>query len=110
MYTATMETKIAEHPLIRTVLIGGAGRHQPFLLIELNDDTLISEIQQNEILTEIWPTVQVANEQCPHNVAIIRKHTFLAHPTKPMPRLGKMSVVRMDSLELYQDVIEKLYA
>jgi acyl-coenzyme A synthetase/AMP-(fatty) acid ligase len=109
IYAATVEAKVAEHPLIRTVLIGGAGRRLPFLLIELSDTSPLSEIQEDRMLTEIWPAVEKANELCPQGVAITRKHTALVDPAKPLLRLGKMSVDRLGSLKLYHDVVEKLY-
>jgi acyl-CoA synthetase (AMP-forming)/AMP-acid ligase II len=109
MYVATIEAALLQHPLIQTVIVGGAGRHLPFALIELSDRMPLSEVQQDQVLTQIWPAMERANELCPEFVAITRKHTILVDPAKPLLKLGKGTLDRTGSLELYRVAIDKVY-
>jgi hypothetical protein len=112
-YATAMENQLQEHPLIRSAVIGGAGKTTPFLLVELytKDEKKpdSTEKEGSALFSEIWQAVENVNKLSPNGVGINKEHILILSPNEPLLRLGKGSVDRRGSLERYSDIIESLY-
>lgn len=106
---ADIEAKIQKHPGVRSALIGGEGRPRPFLIVELDRNTLMSKRDEGSKLDEIWPYVERAHDRCSGHVKLTRRLTMFTDPTKPLLRTAKDTVSRKASLELYSSEIDRLY-
>lgn len=104
MYAAHLEDKIASaHPSIRTALVGGHQRKQPFLLLELADSATTVD--------DIWPRVDEINLRYTHSsVRLNRSLVLITEPSRPFVRLAKGSVARKPTFDLYAKDIDSLYA
>ena len=121
LYATELEAIITQHPLVRSAIVGGQGRKKPFLILELvaskavrsssepSESTLGAEAE-NDMIERIWPVVEKGNEQCSEYVRLEKRLTLLTQPTKPFVRTSKESVLRRESLALYGEEIEVLYA
>ncbi|KAF2650921.1 hypothetical protein K491DRAFT_782258 [Lophiostoma macrostomum CBS 122681] len=101
-----MEGAIVGHPLIRGALVVGTGRFQTTLLVEPRPDLKISSEQ---LIEEIWPTVEHANTLGPAHGRIFRSKVLVATPDKPFVRAGKGTVIRGQTTRLYEAEIDAMY-
>ncbi|KAL8806333.1 MAG: hypothetical protein Q9200_005078 [Gallowayella weberi] len=113
-----LERIIESHPKVLCALVGGEGRHSPFLIVELEEETIgrssestdMASNRQRDRLNGVWPAVEKANESCWENVRLTKDLTLIAEPAKPLPRTTKGTVARREAAALYQEHIDKLYA
>lgn len=54
------------------------------------------------------PSVELANYGVPGFARIFKEMILVARPDKPLPRAGKGTVIRKQSLALYADEIEEM--
>ena len=80
-----MEGVIELSPFVSAALISDRGQAGLALLVETRA-VVTSEEQKKELLDDIWPSVQSANEICPVEQKILRGLVVF---TGPMPRAAK---------------------
>ena len=102
----TLEAAITAHPAILSALVAGHGRFQASLLVEPRT----FPADTDDLLKEIWPTVQAANKSSPTHSKIMRDFITFTKPEKPVPRAAKGTVQRIMTLELYKNEIDELYS
>lgn len=109
MYAADLEDKVCSaHHLIRTALIGGNQRKQPFLLLELAAAT---DCDETAALDEIWSHLSAINTRYAHgSVRLSRSLVLVADKSRPFVRLAKGSLARNQTFALYKQDIDNLYA
>jgi thioester reductase-like protein len=103
----TMEGIILGSPLLSGALIVGTARFQAALLIEAKEHVVMSA---DELIEEVWPFVQRANDYGPAHAQIFRAKIGVASRDKPFQRAGKGTVVRSKTNDEYSDEIEGLYS
>ena len=104
----TMESVISAHPAVKSAVVAGHGEFQTSLLIEPQKHPSTPE-EREALLTDIWPTILNANRDCPAHGRIMKKFIMLTSPDKPMPRAGKDTVQRHQTLTLYANEIKSFY-
>ena len=105
----TMEGFIGHDKEVDGVIAVGQGRFQAALLIEPKKFP-DSDIEFQQLLDRIWPTVQEANKGYPAHGQIFRDFIILTSPGKPMARTSKGTVQRLRTLRDYQQEIDALFA
>lgn len=96
---------------VAAVLVAGAQRFQAALLVEpVTNGKDLSPSERAAFIEEIWPTIAEANQECPAHAQIAKSHILFIHPQKPMLRAGKGTVRRAETLRLYADELDSLYA
>lgn len=103
-----MEGIISAHPAIRSAIVGGHGKFQSCLLLELVSCPRTVE-DRVQLLDEIWPTIERANQDCPSYGRVLKDFILFTTSEKPMLRTGKGTVQRQLTLNLYENEINKLY-
>jgi len=106
----SMEGLVSSHPAVRSALVIGAQRLQAALLIELTNNKDMSPQEELDMIDQIWPAVENANKECPRHAKVSKTHIVFVKPNKPMVRAGKGTVVRQQTLNLYADETDDLYA
>lgn len=107
IHASTMETEIEKYQDVDAVLIGGNGRYQPCLIIELVRETAM--LSEETKLDKIWPFIFKANEHCLDAVKLSKNLVMFSSPAKRLVRTIKGTISRRESLALYSEEIEKLY-
>lgn len=102
-----MEGAIVGHPLVRGALIVGTGRFQASLIVEPKPGL---EMSKDDLIAEIWSTVQHANTLGPAHGRIFKHKIVVTSDDKPLIRAGKGTVIRGQTTKLYADEVEALYA
>ncbi len=79
------EVAIQDHPSVKGALVVGTGRFQCALIIEpqVHGDN-------ENLISRIWPTIELANAQSPGHGEINRNLVMIAKPEKPFYRAGKV--------------------
>ena len=103
-----MEGMISAHPLIRSAIVGGYGKFQSCLLVEPVNCSATPK-DEVKLLDDIWPTIELANQNCPSYGRIMKDFILFTSSEKPVLRTGKGTVRRQMTLDLYQNEIDKLY-
>lgn len=108
----SMEQHITScNPEVAAVLVAGAQRFQAALLIEpVTDVGELSLSERAAFIEKIWPTIADANEECPAHARVAQTHILFTHPQKPMLRAGKGTIRRAETLRLYANELDALYA
>lgn len=103
-----IETVVSRYPGIKHVMVGGAGRAAPYVLIEVKEElrgrdseALVDEIYQNAIVG--------VNKTTAEQVGIPRETVFLAKPEKPIKLTPKHLILRREVEKDYQEEIEAAY-
>ena len=110
LQAAKIEAEITNHPDIQAVVVGGEGRLHPCLIIELAGSVDLSPAEQVKVLDGLWPEISKANRLCSEYVKLQKDLMVCATATKPLVRTIKNTVLRRESLALYQAEIDALYA
>ena len=106
----SMEQHVVQaSPKVRNVLVAGAQRFQAALIIEPADNADLPAAQKAELIEELWPTIEEANEECPAHARISKSHILLTSPAKPMTRTGKGTIQRFATYTLYSEELDTLY-
>ena len=112
LHITRMEWILQEHPRVNAAIVGGNGRIRPFLLIELTSGH--NKLESNESdasLDEVWSAVEKANEVTrAEGLKLSKRLTIIAPGDKPFPRLLKGSLDRPNTLKVYSQEIEDMYA
>ncbi|KAH8901470.1 acetyl-CoA synthetase-like protein [Thozetella sp. PMI_491] len=105
-----MEKMIGQHLAIAGVVIGGEGRHAPFVIVERSENFDVPEEEEEELLDQLWPSFVEANKCCSKYVQLQKSLVLFTKPDKPLARTLKGSISRQKSLELYRAEVDSLYA
>ena len=111
LHASTLEPEIESHELVKSALIGGHGRPKPVLLIELIPNAQAkaeTESDRKTLLRSLQPYIDKVNAQCHPSVQLSQELVIFGK--KPFERTIKDSVARVQTLQLYDDEIESIFA
>ena len=100
---SSIETAIEKSLLVRSALVGGTGKPRLFLLVEL-----VEGVERESATSGVWDFVRAVNRDSPAYASIDEGNIVLGEPSRPFLRSVKGSVLRKETMELYQDEIEKM--
>jgi thioester reductase-like protein len=106
----SFEKTMENEPLVKSALLIGAGRFQTGLLIELDWDLVRDDMHPDDLIDQLWPTIERANSESPSHGRVWRSKVAIARKDRPFLRAPKGSVVRRTTCELYQREIDALYS
>ena len=107
----SMEQQIvARNVNVKTAIVAGAQRFQLSLIIEPAISRKLSLTQRAAFIEELWPTIEVANLDCPAHGRISKSHILFTNPAKPVLRTAKGTVQRFATYRLYSEELDVLYA
>ncbi|KAF7340998.1 Acetyl-CoA synthetase-like protein [Mycena sanguinolenta] len=107
-----MEELILTCPSIDATIIFGRERSQIGVLIEPTRDYAIDPRDEHQLVNYrnlIWPIIEKANEIAPAYARIYKEMILVTQPGKPLLRASKGTLLRKQSLILYEQEIEELY-
>lgn len=118
LHAGKLEKIIESDPRVQSALIGGEGRPQPFLILELSKDICggaaesaeIGSSRQQAQIDDIWPVVEEANKSCVESVRLTMELTLIAGADRPFSRTAKGTVARHDSAAVFEKQIDSLYS
>ncbi|KAJ6457233.1 acetyl-CoA synthetase-like protein [Mycena sanguinolenta] len=102
-----MEDVLVTSPFITGAVIFGRERNQVGVLIEPNQNYQLDPTEEQQLIKYrnlIWPVIAPAFAQ------IHKEMILVTHPTKPMIRAPKGTVIKKPTIALYQQEIENLYS
>ena len=103
-----IEALIESHPAVNSALVGGHGKFQSVLLVEAVKVPSTKQ-ERDELLHEIWPTIERANQQSPAHGQLFKDLVLFTTTVKPMLRAGKGTVQRKKTLDLYDEELDSMY-
>lgn len=104
-----IESILNRHPTIQNVMVGGDGKPEPFVLVELKDPT-VSPIHRAKATEVIWSLLQEINKTNVTEIQVPERLILLSDPARPLQRLTKGTLDRRSILQSYHADIESLYA
>ncbi|KAI0908240.1 hypothetical protein F4823DRAFT_599854 [Ustulina deusta] len=105
------ENAVTAHQNVAGALVTGSHRFRLCLLIELKPESAPkTEEERQNVLDELWPTIDEANKAAPRFGQVPKELVILASPSKPFSRASKGTIQRRLSIAAYEDEIEELYA
>ncbi|MCJ1475982.1 hypothetical protein MMC13_004646 [Lambiella insularis] len=104
-----MERTISAHPAVLAAIVSGHGRPQASLLIQPRKLPTTEE-EREDLLDEIWPTIERANLDCPAHGRIMKDFVIFSTKDQPMTWTGKETVTRKMTTAMYQEELDNLYA
>ncbi|KAI5275360.1 acetyl-CoA synthetase-like protein [Aureobasidium subglaciale] len=108
--TSMEDVIINGHPAVESALICGHGRTQCALLLELSSSqSSDDEKSEEEVVEELWPAVQRANENIPEYGRLMKDMVIVVKQGKRMVRADKGTVQRKRTLERFAAELDKLY-
>ncbi|KAI0911563.1 putative NRPS-like enzyme [Ustulina deusta] len=102
-----MEGAVRESPLVRDGLMVGNDRLMPGLL--LFRSTAATGLSDDEVIDEIWPIIESANEVMDEYARITRDMIAVLAADIEYPATDKNNIIRAASYREFEDVVEKLY-
>lgn len=103
------EKLVERHRMVKGALVVGQGRFQTGLLIE-PDWTAIEPTQTSpELVDAVWPTIESANAASPAYGKVWKSKIAIGARDKPFMRAPKGSIVRRQTVDIYEAEIEALY-
>ncbi|KAJ7636277.1 putative aminoadipate reductase [Roridomyces roridus] len=105
-----MEDILIASPHINGVVVFGRGRNQTGVLIEPH--TPFDPTEDNklgEFCDLIGPTIGEVNQRIPAFSKLYKEMILVTHPTKPMVRAPKGTVIKKATIEAYKTEIDTLY-
>ena len=105
-----LQTRIQDHPLLKSAVVVGQGQFQVGLIIEPDYDKYDASMPDQELIDKVWPAVETACKSVTATGRIFRDMIMVAKKDKPFPRAGKGTILRAKTLALYKEEIEELYA
>lgn len=103
------EKLVESHPMVKGALVVGEGRFQTGLLVELDWVAVPPSQKSSEILSLVWPLIDKANALAPAYGKVWRSMIATASRDKPFKRTPKGSIVRRQTVDLYEAEIHALY-
>jgi thioester reductase-like protein len=103
------EKLLESHPWVKGAVIVGQGKFQAGLLIEPEWNQVGTQ-DPSALVDVIWPLVEQANQEAPTHARIYQSKIAVASQQKPFKRAAKGSIIRLQTVALFKDEIEALYA
>lgn len=103
------EKLIESHPLVKGAVVVGQGKFQAGLLVE-PEWSQASTQDSSAVVDQIWPMVEQANREAPAHARIYQSKIAVAKREKPFIRAAKGSIIRLQTVAVFKDEIEALYA
>ncbi|KAJ4324199.1 hypothetical protein N0V94_001411 [Neodidymelliopsis sp. IMI 364377] len=103
------EKLLESHPWVKGALVVGQGKFQAGLLIE-PEWNQVSTQDPSALVDSIWPLVEQANQEAPAHARIYQSKIAVASQQEPFKRAAKGSIIRLQTVALFKDEIEALYA
>jgi len=100
-----IEGKVAGHQALKGCLMFGVGRTACGMLLEPTQDGITKE----ELLSSVWTTIEEANSLVPERARVLKSLIVVASAERPLVRAAKGTLVRKQSLKLYEMKIEDVY-
>jgi thioester reductase-like protein/aryl carrier-like protein len=108
--TAMEDMIVSGHPAVESALVCGEGREQCALLVELSStESSEEEVPEEELVEQLWPIVQKANEKCPEYGRVMKDMVIVAKQGKRTVRADKGTVQRKPTLESFAAELDELY-
>ncbi|CAE6355575.1 unnamed protein product [Rhizoctonia solani] len=104
-----IEDEIIKCPQVQSVVMFGREQNQTGLLVELRDQPVSLDGDYENIIDQIWPFIELANNNASTHSRIAREAILFATPSRPLPRTPKGNVARAATLKLYADDITRMY-
>ncbi|KAF7340997.1 Acetyl-CoA synthetase-like protein [Mycena sanguinolenta] len=107
-----MENVILTCPFIDATIIFGRERSQIGVLIEPTEEYAIDPSDEHQLAkyrNSIWSTIEKANELAPAYARIYKEMVLVTQPEKPLCRAAKGTLLKKQSLVLYEQEIGELY-
>ncbi|KAG6991078.1 hypothetical protein G7Y79_00057g090600 [Physcia stellaris] len=101
-----MENHLQGLPSISGAQVIGQGRFQPALLLEAKTS---SQATNEDLIDQMWPAIEVANEKMPSHGRVARSKVMFARVDKPFIRAGKGTIIRRLNEAAYREELDKLY-
>ncbi|MCJ1402534.1 hypothetical protein MMC11_005754 [Xylographa trunciseda] len=99
---------VTTHLKFVAALLTGTGRAEVVWLIELKDRPTTSS-DQLQLVEEIWPTIQKANEVAQAQAQVEMSRILFTSQDKPMLRAGKGTVKRQPTVQAYREEFNAMY-
>jgi thioester reductase-like protein/aryl carrier-like protein len=103
-----MEKCIESHPDVKGALVVGQGKFQTGLLIEPDRDET-DAMDPATLVEKIWPAVEQANREAPAHARIYQSRIAVVKRGKSFERTPKGSIVRLQTVDMFQNEITALY-
>jgi acyl-coenzyme A synthetase/AMP-(fatty) acid ligase len=105
-----IESRIQQHPDVKSVCVGGEGRPAPYVIVEPKEGVLDRESEE-QLLNRLYTTVIARTNAVDIEEIHIPKETLLvAKEGKPLKRNVKQLVLRKEVEKDYREEIEQAYA
>jgi len=104
----SIEAAVETHPMVKGVVVVGAKRFQPAMIIEPLVAIEDKDVEvRDKLIEDIWPTVVKVNKETVAHGQIDKRAIHIGNI--PFPRAGKGTILRTSTVHLYTDTIEALY-
>jgi thioester reductase-like protein/acyl-CoA synthetase (AMP-forming)/AMP-acid ligase II len=108
--TAMEDMIVSGHPAVESAVVCGEGREQCALLVELSSpESSEEDTPEEELVEELWPIVQRANEKCPEYGRVMKDMVIVAKQGKKAARADKGTIQRKRTLETFAAELDELY-
>ncbi|KAI1310704.1 hypothetical protein F5Y03DRAFT_345330 [Xylaria venustula] len=105
------EVAVSAHENVMGALVAGSHRFRLCLLIEPKPESAPkTEEERQNVLDELWPTIDAANKAAPRFGQVPKELIILTAPDKPFSRASKGTIQRRLSIDAYEKEIEELYS
>ncbi|KAL2067492.1 hypothetical protein VTL71DRAFT_1917 [Oculimacula yallundae] len=105
---AILESLLAESSLIKAALAFGDGRFELGILIEPTEPQLPD--QYDDFKSKIWPLITEASQKMDNHARILSPYAIIVTPPgKGMLRSDKGSILRRDTIALFEQEVEEVY-
>lgn len=95
---------------IKGSIVAGDDKPRPFVLVEPSDSLRKSSSSEAEMIDRIWDTFEEANKILYAEARLTKELTLITSPDKPIKRTAKGTADRRNTLSMYNDKIEHMYA
>lgn len=106
---ALMEATLKSSTVVKGAMVVGHGKFEPAALVDLGDSPPENIRERQEILKELEPIVNEANEHAPAHGQLDSHHILFADKDRPLRYLGQGKIQRRQTYQLYEEDIEKVY-
>ena len=103
-----IESKLEQCRAVQRALVGGTGKAQPWLLLELDES--ITRGEDKHWVLDLFQYIQDVNSTLSPVTKIAPGKMLIAAAQKPMIRTVKLAIDRKRTIEQYKDEIEGLYS
>jgi hypothetical protein len=95
---------MSAEPLVKAAVMVGIQRPCAGLIVELSKD-----VPADEALETIWPAISKINDTAPKHAHVKKEMVIIGGKDKPFARAAKQTVIKGQTLSLFEDEIEAAY-